>query len=432
MSDCDFVQGIKRLPVENYLDVSLDSDSSAIQNLHRRIETEARMPAINLTGDGDSGAMSANLTPAMSGWLAEHIARPRQSALSAAKARAARITLAGGVQGVCEEIEEDGLKRDRAHRKLEVTHAFYERYHGEVQDLANAELDYIRLRAEEGNRDARVPTRLAFYGIPALIMLPEFFMNYASFLKLSGVPAVGFGLSIVVALAIAVASYMAGAFWKAYHHYMHPDDAVERNKGRRRIAIASALLTISLTAVGYARYHMVLEQVQAARILGMTPPNLIAQTAGLLAGNLLVFAIGAAITYLMHDENPRYAEKAESFHRLRAAVEGLRRRHLLAKLDGIEGGYRRDLQRMQAKARLMGTQPDYLAVADMMASIDAKDSEVIGALRGYQMTLQDALLAANPDFRFTGPMTDRLAAQSASVITPAEFTTLPLHLYRNA
>ena len=419
------------MPVNRYLDIDLSPDSPAIRDLHARAEAEAARPAIGLTGDGDAGSLGPNMTPEMRGWLSKHIDRTRQGAIAAAQAAAARIKLPGEVNGIVEQIEEDRLKRRRNERKAEETGKFYDRFRAKLDKLTIIEREYNVIRTQEGGRDARVPPKIAEYGIPAIIAVPEFFMNYASFTKLAGVPAVGFGLSAAVAIAVAVSSYMAGSFWKAYQFYMQPDDEVQRQKGMRRIGIASLLLVVSLAAVGYARYHMVLEQVEAATVLGMAPPNIAAQTAGLLAGNLLVWAIGAAVTYLMHDENPLFAEKAIAYRKLRDEIERARHKELNTKLDGIERQFQQDCRHMTGKARLMYGQPDYGPVSEMISAIDAKDAEVTGALNDYRMRLADGLHARNPDFKFAGPTTDRHVAHGVGTYSLAEFTALPLDLYRS-
>lgn len=419
------------MPVERYLQVDLSPNGEAIRDLYSRVEREAAHPAISLTGDGDRGSLSGNLTPAMSGWLSDYIARPRQGALAAVEGAASRIRLRGDVEGICEEIEEDRHKRARNLRRFEETSGFYQRFGEKLRKLHDVEGEYLALRTQEGGRDAQVPSKIAEYGIPALIMIPEFVMNYTSFAKLAGVPAVGFGLSMVVALGVAVSSFMTGTYWKAFHFYMHPDDKVQRNKGWRRIGIASMLLAIALCAVAYARYHMVMEQVEASIIIGMIPPNPVALTAGLLAGNLLVFAIGAAVTYLQHDENPSFADKADTYAKLREEVETIKRKQLDARLEGVEGGYKRDVAKMKGVAKLMNAETDYLPVCDMIGDIQAKDSEVIGALNNYRMRLAERVLKINPDFRFAGPITDRYVARHGGTVSLAEFASLPLHLYRS-
>ena len=419
------------MAVEHYLQLDLAADSAAARDLQARVPREAAHPKISLTGDGDPGALSGNLTSEMNAWLSDHVARARSRALAAVESAAGAIRLKGNVAGICKQIEDDRLKRDRARRQADVSKVFFDTHRNRLQELASTRADYEGLQAQEGGREARVPSKLADYGVPALIMVPEFFMNVASFAKLAGVPAIGFGLSAVVALAIAVAAFMTGTYWKAYHWYMPHDDAEQRSKGLRRIGIAMTLLTISLAAVGYARFSMVMEQVEAATILGLTPPNVVAQTAGLLAGNLLVFAIGAAVTYLMHDENPAYAEKAAAYRKQEAEVEGLRRRELEAKLAAIGRDYQQKRNAMLAKAKQMDSLPDFLPIVDQISAIEGKDNEVVGALRNYQIALSDQLLTSDPDFHFSGPQSDRYAAHSAAVVSLAEFRALPLQLYRS-
>lgn len=420
------------MPIESYLRLDLTHGGDAARDLSARIDREGAARAISLTGDGDAGAMSPNLTPAMSAWLGAHIARIRGDALNTVEGAAKRIKLPGGVEGVVEEVEHDRLRQRRNARKSQESSAFYERHRGTLDDRDDAEREYQALRAHHGGREAQVPSKFVVYGVPLFIMVPEFAMNFSSFVKIAGVPAIAAGLSLVVALAVAIASYMTGVFWKAYQFYMHPDDQGQRSKGLRLISIAASLLIISLVAVGYARYQTVAEQVQAALILGLTPPNAFAQTAGLLAGNLIVFAIGAAVTYLAHDEDPEYAKKAEIFQRLRTRCEAARRGQLVPKLDGIDAGFREDEKRLKRKAAQMLTQSDYADIAHDAGRIASKDTEVIGLLRDYRSRLADRLSTHDPDFRFTGATVDRYAGNTAETISLNDFCARPLHLYRSS
>lgn len=420
------------MPIQTYLDMDLSPSGALADDLFARAERESGGRNISLTGDGQAGAMSANLTPEMNAWLSTHVARLRANALNAVQAAAKRIRLSGGVEGFVEDFERDAIGRERAIRKAQETATFYERHQAKLDRLETAENEYLALRTVLGGRDAQIPSKLVVYGVPAIIMIPEFFMNYGSFLKLSGVPAVAAGLSLVVALAVAVASYMTGVFLKAYHFYMRPDDDEQRSKGMRLMAIALALLVISLIAVGYARYSTVLAQIEAAMVLGLTPPNVVAQTAGLLAGNLIVFAVGAAITYLQHDENPEYALKAGKYFGLKKEMEGLRQKHLVAKLEDIDRSHKRKIDELAKRAGLMRAQPDHVGIAHDAGQITSKDAEVVGLLRAYQNHLVDRIVARDPDFRFTGPATDRNGGATTETVTPNDFAARPIHLYRSA
>jgi len=419
------------VPIQTYLDLDLSPGGALADDLFVRAERESGARNISLTGDGQAGAMSANLTPEMNAWLSTHVARPRANALNAVQGAAKRIRLQGGVEGFVEDFERDGIGRERAVRKAQETTTFYERHHAKLDRLETSENEYLALRTSLGGRDAQIPSKLVVYGVPAVIMIPEFFMNYSSFLKLSSVPAIAAGLSLVVALAVAVSSYMTGCFLKAYHFYMRPDDDDQRAKGMRMMAIAMALLLISLTAVGYARYSTVLAQIEAALVLGLTPPNVVAQTAGLLAGNLIVFAVGAAITYLQHDENPEYALKAEKYVRLKTELETLRQKQLVAKLEDIDRNHKRRIDELGKRAALMRAQPDHIDIAHDAGQITGKDAEVVGLLRAYQNHLVERIALRDPDFRFTGPAGDRNGGATTETVTPNDFAARAIHLYRS-
>ncbi|MEG3085628.1 hypothetical protein U1707_18460 [Sphingomonas sp. PB2P12] len=419
------------MPIKTYLDLDLATTGLLATDLFARAERESEGRGISLTGDGQSGAMSANLTPEMNAWLSTHVARFRANALNHVLGAAKRVRLQGGAEGFVEDFERDLISRDRAVRKAQETATFYEKQRGRLDRLDVAETEYLRLRTELGGRDAQVPSKLLVYGIPAVIMIPEFFMNYSSFFKLSNVPAIAAGLSLVVALAVAVSSYMTGMFLKAYQFYMRPDDEEQRSKGIRLMAIAMALLLISMTAVGYARYSTVLSQIEAALVLGMTPPNVIAQTAGLLAGNLIVFAVGAAFTYLQHDENPDYAHKAEKYLRLKAEMEALYAKQLGAKLADIDRNHKRRTEELSRRSNQMRSQPDNVEILHDAGQISSKDAEVVGLLRAYQNHLVDRICNRDPDFRFTGPAGERHAGAMVETITPNDFAARSIHLYRS-
>lgn len=419
------------MPLQTYLDLDLSPDGALATDLFGRTARESGGRNISLTGDGQSGAMSANLTPEMNAWLATHVARPRANALNVVLGAAKRIRLGGGVEGFVEDFERDAIGRDRAVRKAQETTTFYERHRSRLDQLQTANNEYLALRTSLGGRDALIPSKLLVYGVPAVIMVPEFYMNNSSFLKLSGIPAIAAGLSLVVAPAVAVSSYMTGVFLKAYHFYMRPDDDEQRWRGIRLMAIAVALLVISLTAVGYARYATVLTQIEAALVLGLTPPNVVAQTAGLLAGNLIVFAVGAAVTYLQHDENPEYAAKAEKYYRQKQVMDGLYRKQLVAKLGDIDRNHKRRIDELGKRAGLMRAQPDHVDIAHDAGQITGKDAEVVGLLRAYQNHLVDRIMLRDPDFRFTGPAGDRSAGAMTDTVAPNDFAARSIHLYRS-
>jgi hypothetical protein len=175
----------------------------------------------------------------------------------------------------------------------------------------------------------------------------------------------------------------------------------------------------------------VLEQWEAAKVIGLPLPSIPALTLGLLAGNLLVFALGAGVTFMIHDENPEYARKAKLYHGLRVFVDVVKRKELEPKLKQIESGYKKEIDLIGKMALLMESQPDSHVIDEMMAEIEGKDGEVLGLLGNYRSRLVEHLSARDPDFAFSWPVTERYATKGAERLTQAEFNNATLHLYRS-
>lgn len=416
--------------IDNYIGLDLSPSSEIAKDLLNRVPQEARRPTLSLTADGGDGAMSANLTPAMSAWLAKCIAPARQAAIAAVENAAYRIRLPGNTQGVVAEIEDDRLKRFKNSRRGEEVGRFYEKHQSAIDRLNTLQNEYDGIRAEEGNRDAKTPPKIVDWGLIVLVAIPEAFINYSSFFLWTKLGIVALGMTFVVAFAIGLASFLTGRFWKAYSYYMPPDDPGLKQKGLRMIGIASSLLSISLAFVGVARYRTVMEQYNQAIILGLDPPNVYTQTGSLLVGNFLIFMIGAAITYWLHDENPRFAEKATDLAKCRTAFENAKAKDLQAALTGIDQAYRQNKEKMLKRARLMDSQADYEVVADAMGKVAAKDGEVLGLLQDYRCQLVDSLEDRDPEFRFSAAGVDRQTGNVTPVIGLSEFSAMQLYLYR--
>ncbi len=421
------------MTLDSYLALDLGRDSDASRDLFKQVKLEAKnaeRDGVALSGDGDGGSASPNLTPAMTAWLSRHVLPLRKAAYSAMETAAGQIKLPGGVKGIIEEIEDDKLKRQRNVNRVEKTNSFYKSHGAQVDKLDVIEREYTGLRTDEGNREAKTPSKWLDMLIVVLIMIPEGFMNYSSFLKLWKIGIVALGAAIVVGVAIAWSGFLVGRFWKAYHFYMHPNDDQLRTKGFIQLGLALGLLTVALLVVGYARYRTVLDMAQEAVILGLPVPNVLTMTLGLLAGNLIVFGIGVVVTYWLHDENPLYAEKAAEYTKQSQIVDALRKKHLEQKIDGIDKGYQQDRDKMLKKSRLMDSQPDFGVISDNIGQLSAKDTAVISLLQDYRNALADSIGETNPDYRFSSSSAERSGAQSNMGVSLAEFTSLPLHLYR--
>ena len=417
-------------PLDNYLGIDLAHDALIARDLFARIDREAQRSSIKLTGDGDRGAPSPNLTREMLSWLSASIGGKRQTALAAIEAAARQIRDVGNTEGIVAEIEEDRLKRDRHARETEETRAFYERRKDQIDKLNRLESEYNAQREDLGDRDAIVPPLLVEWGLPLLVAVPEGFMNYGSFVSLAGLGVAGLGLTIVAGVAIGVAAWLAGRFWKAWHFFMRADDDDQQKRGLRMIGLATVLLVVALGFVGYARYKTVAEKALEMAVLGLPPPNPALQTVLLLTGNLLVFFIGAAITYILHDEDPLFAERAAKLSKHRAGFESVKGRELDRKIAEIRRGFRQKYDLMMKRAERMRRSKDYDVVAEDMGKLKAKDQEVVGLLQSYRAQLVNEIEQRGATCTFTPSTQERQAGNATSTIDLNDFAAMELHLYR--
>jgi hypothetical protein len=416
------------MSIANYLSLDLSRGGETLSRLREHLQREGATPPpqLTLSAEGQAGAASANLTPGMIQWFSANIEPVRLAALNELESEAARISLPGGIHGIVPEIEDCKLKRDRTERSAAVYETFYNRHGAELNDLSRREQEYQAIRGEEGGREPRNPGRFLDMIIPLGIMIPEGLMNYRYFLDYVQWGVIALGSTIVVGLAIGWSAYIAGRFWKAFHFYMPPDDDKQRQKGKRMLTTAVVLLTVALLAVGAVRYFGVMQQIQRAIALGEIPPNPFMQTAFLLFGNLLVFALGLAITYWLHDENPLYAEKAETYARQKAKVDRLRM-GFVKKVNEIDIAYKQKGDKMRNQGRLMNGKPGYGDIREKLRNIDAKDAEVVGMLQAYRSELAHKLPA---DYKFSPPTLRTSLAQTTAAIDLSTFAALPIDLLR--
>lgn len=407
------------MPIEAYKALDVGMNSPATAALLSRVDEEATAPNLHLTGDGDAGAMSANLTPAMSAWLNTEVGPSRGSAITAVKKAASQITMPGGVQGFVPEFERDRLRRQRNTGKAEAENNFNKRYGAELEKQRDVEQQYEAMRFHEAGRNARNPGRLIDLLIPLGIMIPEGFMNYKFFLEYIGIGIVALGSTVVVGLAIGWAAFLAGRFLKAYNFYMGPNNDRMRAEGKRMISIALGLLVVALVAVGAVRYMGIVRDNMGRMALGLPPLEPFSQTGMLLFGNLVVFGLGMAITYWLHDRNPLFAEKAEENEKLTKKIEQLRKRELHDRIAQIDAAYTQDVERMQGQARMLNGKPGYDEVCRDVSVIADKDKAVLGVLQEYR-----ARLVRNM------PTDMAIRLEDGQTVGPAGFAALPIDLYR--
>ena len=305
--------------IQAYVGLDLTPSSAAYQALMSRATQEAALRELTITTEGDSNAPSEGLTQGMLTWYQSHVAQLRTSAISTAEDLASQITLGKGTPGIVERVKVDEAKRTLARRRSEILSAFRNENATLIKDLDDTDTEHDRLRIQEGGRDAKVPNHFVEWGILLpLIMLPEALLNFESFRRAPIIQSdfQALGATIIVGIGIAIAAHLIGRFIRQFSFFMRADDERSNRAGWPLWSIGIVLLTVALGVVAYARYQYLIPLAEQAIILGRSPPNIMAQTAGLLGGNMVVFLIGVGLTFMLHDPNPEFSDKARKLKKL--------------------------------------------------------------------------------------------------------------------
>ncbi len=388
--------------VQAYIDLDLSPGSPAVEALMSRAAQEGSQREITITTEGDSNAPSEGLTQGMLAWYQTHIATVRTSAISATEGLAGEIKLGKATPGQLERVKVDEAKRNLARRRADILSRFRNENAKDIESLEDTEREHNDIRIAEGGRDAKVPNHFIEWGILLpLIMLPEALLNFESFRRAPIIQSdfQALGVTIIVGIGIAIAAHLIGRFIRQFSFYMRSDDERSNRAGWPLWSIGIVLLTVALGVVAYARYQYLIPLAEEAIILGRAPPNILGQTAGLLGGNLVVFLIGVGLTFMLHDQNPEFSDKARKLAKISNKVERLRKRQVTMKLRDIERRFKEDTEAVQRVTQQMTSQPGFSNLRSNVNAIQGKDLQVLGVISQYKQALIDVI--SQRDQRFT-------------------------------
>lgn len=389
--------------IQAYSDLDLSPNSQLAQALMSRVQQEGALREISITTEADSEAPSANLTPGMLSWYQSYVAPKRSAAISATENLASDITVGKGTPGIVERVKVDEVKRHRARRQAEIHAAFRTKHGPLIKNLDQVETEHDRLRVREGGRDAKVPNHFVEWGILLpLIMLPEALLNFESFRRAPIIQSdfQALGATIIVGIGIAIAAHLIGRFIRQFSYFMRSDDERSNRAGWPLWSIGTVLLTVALGVVAYARYQYLLPLAEQAIILGRAPPNIAAQTAGLLGGNMVVFLIGVGLTFMLHDQNPDYSDKARKLRKLQKEWDTLNKKEVVAKIADLDRSKKEKEEDVQRITSQMANLPGHANLRANIKAIEGKDSEVAGILSQYKQLLIDTIAQRQPNFNF--------------------------------
>ncbi|WP_133011338.1 hypothetical protein [Marinomonas flavescens] len=238
---------------------------------------------------------------------------------------------------------------------------------------------YEDMRAELGGKPP-ITGRIWLYIIVIMMIgFIEWFVNYSTF-STKYPPGIAFGATVLVALSIALASHFHGGLLKQRLSLF----ARHRKKEEKRQVLIkqsffSLLLIISLSIVTYNRYDILSANTiesGGVALAGMSESSesIIGVLIQFSLLNILVWIVGVAISYFVHDPRPDYQESLKhyetakkKFHR---ADKGLQE-----EIERIEQEFEESLK--NATNSLSSHQNDIRELETLLGRLSSKETALI-------------------------------------------------------
>ena len=290
-----------------YENLDLTTKSPAAKDLLERISVESGQSTIVLTPVYWTDDTPPFLTQEMSAWFALFIQPYRSGALQEVHEGFKRRNLKLFEQEL-DNIERRKLRDIAGERALLRQNNKVEFVRTTFVDLTS---HYENLRLNYG-REALVWKPLWYWTVLCCFMLPEFLINWDSFLKIPGfTPAYATGLMLVVAVAFGFSAHSIGRITKQWKELFGGHvDFTERRKALRELIVGILLFLIAITAVGWGRWFFIQGAILEKIILrggGLEFSDLV-QFVGAMLGNVLVYLLGLLWSFAHHDSIPEFCE----------------------------------------------------------------------------------------------------------------------------
>jgi hypothetical protein len=137
-------------------------------------------------------------------------------------------------------------------------------------------------------------------------------LNLESFEALPwATPAIAWGATIIIGIALGLASHFHGTVLKQYAYWFGAEQHDHhRGPAWRMVLIGSITLAVALGFVYYARSAYFIAYVGPLSGFGQSDANLSVLwiVGGSLLGNTIVYLVGVLWAYLLHDNDPEFAD----------------------------------------------------------------------------------------------------------------------------
>lgn len=383
--------------MQTYLDLDLSRRGQIATDLREAVSSE-RGEEIETTPH--TGHMPGDLTPRMRSWYDRHIAGPRQLALSAIY-RQLRDTDVGDSESdaVLYDLEAARIERKylseldklEGRRKDKDLRAVQE----SERELARADR-LFREKEASLNRPPKMVNPLIYWGGIFVIGLAEMAINWESFNKVGGfTPAIATGVTVVVAIALAMSSHFIGT---AFRHISHDMDDSQSDYDRwakvKMFSFGFLALSFVLAVVAYSRINFLsAEMVKAAALGGAKALNPVMMIGGSMISNMIVWIVGVLFAYILHDADPAYPEAKIALDKARAKLTDIQERMDKAEQGDrrkIEANFKNELRAAENASNFCADRSNVAKADAMLKRLKAKDREFISLLDDARNTITSA------------------------------------------
>jgi hypothetical protein len=419
------------MSLKEYESLDLTKRSDPANDLFDRIATESTHSTIVLTPVYSTDGTPALLTQEMSAWFHSFILPCRSGAIEDVHDEFKRRNLKLFEQEA-DKIEQKKLGEIASERALLRQNKRVELLRARFIELSS---QYDTWRLNYG-RDALVWNPFLYWTALVLFMLPEFLINWDSFLKIPGfTPAYATGLMLVVAVAFGFSAHSMGRIIKQWKELFggHVDFA-ERRKATRELIIATLLFLIAITAVGWGRWFFIQGAILEKTILrggsGLELSDLV-QFVGAMLGNILVYLLGFLWSLIRHDSVPDFCELRHELTGVQNKVVAAFNKYLTRRNQQHLQKGQKELTQAQRFEDSQKKRDGYPQARQQFSRLKNKDSEVRALLMEYRNRLLTKLKSDQTQRSFQ--VDDVRVAEMDIVIklSPDQYASVPIELRYN-
>lgn len=422
-----------------YFALDVSPDGEIAKDLMNRLEREAESNEVVL--ENIVGNLPADVTSQTSAWYQLRVQSVRTPALQALCRLYAERTTEDHGDGFLPQSRQAQIDEDLLKGRLQCYQTQREKFHTTAEKIAKLKADIerkqhdYRVLSTDLGREARPLNRPLYFGVLIVVLFgSEAAINLDAFKSLPWAsPAIAWGATILIGLAIGLAAHFHGTVLKQFDYWLGPQvDDTKRGAAIRMIAAGTAALLLALSFVYYARSAYFTTYMMSLSSFGQPMQHggsFLWVVGGSLIGNIIVYLVGCMWAFLMHDQNPHFVELKQDIDTFTAQCDSLTksmdasRRREIEQLTAI---HKRKTEETKTATAQILAQPSLRWPQQMLAEFRAKDAQVVALMTNYRQALIHAIGSRSKHVQFIAACDD--PHKKMTHLTISEFQHRPITL----